>query len=303
MMQIKEKDIWDLVYQCRNTNLNFQEHLSASLNKLKYDKEIIASAYDLQTGCYIESYKSDRGWYDAYQRVLSKQISKIITTGDSILDAGAGELNNSMGIFKNLENLVSAYVACDASFSRLNAGYGAFESAWTNKFGIFCSYMSTLPLSSSSVDWVFTSHGLEPNNEFASEILSEFSRVAAKGVILFEPDYENSSEAAKARMDKLKFVKNIPKKLESAGFELIEHIPLEISRKKVNPTSCFVAVKKCRKAPSDQCGNLTFTFPGTDCELTNQDSGLHSLEYSAWFPVLKNIPILRRDKAIFHLGE
>src|SRR5437763_14892597 len=93
--------------------------------------------------------------------------------------------------------------------------------------------LSSIPLPSSSVDVVTTSHALEPNGGREREIIAELVRIARRKLVLFEPCYEMASPEAKARMESLGYIRGLTKLADRVT-------SLEIVDNPLNPTACFV---------------------------------------------------------------
>ena len=58
---------------------------------------------------------------------------------------------------------------------------------------------------------MLTIHPIEPNRGREEAILSELLRVARRALVMIEPSYETASAEARARMERLGYVRGLPR--------------------------------------------------------------------------------------------
>ena len=89
--------------------------------KILNKKNLIKTAYDIQTGDYVKFYKDNN---NKYKNVLKNYIRIIKTEfkdAKTIFDFGSGEMTTFYEVYKSLKKNVK-YFANDLSLSRLYAG-------------------------------------------------------------------------------------------------------------------------------------------------------------------------------------
>ncbi len=275
-------------------------NLTKFLNK-KYkdisEEQIIETIYDVQTGSYIKwamkNLKIQRNYCEEIVEIIDSMKEKSFV---NYLDAGVGELTTLCDITSKIKKKVSTIYVCDLSWSRLFTGL-KFSKKYKNiknKIKPFCSDMKCLPLPDSSIDLVTTHHSIEPNFMNVDLIVKELFRVAKKNLLFFEPCYEFNSAAGKKRMNIHKFVKDLEPYIKKNGGSLIKKIKIENPFNPLNATACYMIELKKKS----QRKKIKFTFPGENFSLIKKNNFYLSNHFGVSFPILKDIPILRKENAI-----
>ncbi len=279
---------------------NITEHLRKKLGVTSNTSEIIEIAYDLQSGSYTEHANTSRDRVQAYASELASMLSDHVPDGGSILDVGTGELTTLTLMVNEMTSPISQALALDISWSRLRKGNAFWEKNNSNtdvSVKSFVADMKFIPLMSKSVDVVTSSHALEPNGENLPNLLVELFRVAKHKLVLFEPSYELNSDAGQARMDRLGYIKDIEGTVKRLGGNVLQTIPLKNVENPLNPTVCYVIEPPIQTEIPDRPQPI-FSVPGTDMPLIQNDGFLTSDDTGLVFPVLENVPILKRQYGI-----
>ena len=172
---------------------NVTEVLKGTLGERSNTDEIIEIAYDLQAGTYINNVTQNSKSWRNYTSELADIISIYTSPGDTLLDAGAGELTTLAGVADRLSIENITYSACDISWSRIKKGKEFIGRGLKQlTLNAFVANFFHLPLRDKSIDVLFTSHALEPNGGREEQILAELIRVTRRKIILFEPSMSNS---------------------------------------------------------------------------------------------------------------
>ena len=278
---------------------NVTEFLRSEFNVQSNTSEIIEIAYDLQAGSYIESCIENIESATNYAQVLSSLLEPHIFKECSILDVGAGELTTLSLIANQLDQRVSEIHAFDISWSRLWHGLEFWQNTVTRKdldLLPFVADMKQIPLASKSIDLVTSNHALEPNGANLETLLSEIFRVCKKTCVLFEPSYESNSAAGKERMDSLGYIKGMEEKIKLLGGKLIDFHLISKPINPHNPTACFVIEPPLQNFSTTSFNK--FSVPGTNFLLERENDFMISTDTGLAFPILKKIPILKKDSAI-----
>jgi len=259
--------------------------------------DIIEVSYDVQAGCYIEVTLKNKEKLQSYWSEIAGLVSAHMPDINSLLDVGSGELTTLCGLVDGLPKKPDHVFAFDISWSRLVKGLSYLDKYYLTQrknLTVFCSDMAHIPLPSSSIDLVVSSHALEPNRAQQDVLLRELIRVAKKKIMLFEPCYEVNSNKGKAYMDLHEFVKDLDGSIKRAGGHLVEKIAIENVWNPLNPTVCYVIEVN----NEETIDNIYYTLPGTDCFLRRESDWLVSNESGVSFPILKGVPILRFKNAV-----
>lgn len=219
----------------RNVTAALREHLGTDRNT----PEAIEIAYDLQAGSYVKSAEEQSAFMQAYARQLADLLGPHLESGDTLLDAGTGELTTLTHLILALKTPLSLVYACDISERRLEVGrhYAARHGVAAETFR---AELAAIPLPDKSVDIVTTNHAIEPNGGREVEILRELLRIARRKLILFEPCYELATDEGKARMRQHGYVRDLRGHVEELGARVESLAPLQIVNNPLNPTACLV---------------------------------------------------------------
>ena len=264
------------------------------------DPGIVEIAYDLQAGTYIGFTEKNLSFVTSYAEQLARHLKPHLRPGDTIFDAGTGELTTLTHLVNQLQLPLARILACDISWSRLNVGvdYAAqYLRPPSAAIEVFAADIGELPLRSKSVDVVISSHALEPNGGRESALLSELFRVARRKAVLFEPCYEENSDAGRDRMERLGYVRGLGEASRSVGGTVKSITPLPLVANDLNRTACYVltpppfTVMPC----ADDC---LFSDPGTDSPLIYTNGTYFSPSSGLSYPVIDSIPVLRLKSAV-----
>lgn len=276
-----------------------------SQKKLNFnDADIIEVAYDLQAGSYIDHAEKNSINLQLYTTEIAKIIDRHISYGSTILDIGCGELTTLSLLLSALEKKPSKTLAFDISWSRIFKGLDFAKSNMGDSYKSlvpFVGGISEIPLSEKSVDFIISSHALEPNGGNLDLLLLELFRVTNGKIILFEPCYEINSAAGKERMDKLGYIKNIQGITESLGGVIEEFVQIKNIANPLNPTACFVIrppESQSKENSEKKCFESKFTVPGSNFVLRKIDDFYFSDYTGLCYPILKGIPVIKSSCAL-----
>ena len=277
------------------------ENLTRFLKK-KYQNDvslsnIIEISYDIQAGNYIINTLKNKDILQPYWSEMAGLITDYMPDMNTILDVGAGELTTLCGVTDALPKKPTQVFAFDISWSRLTKGLSYVSEHYPsqrNNLNLFCSDIASIPLPSSSIDLVVSSHALEPNGGQEDALMSELVRVAKHKLMLFEPCYEINSDEGKAYMDLHGYAKDLDGAIKRAGGFLVDKIMIKNVWNSLNPTVCYIVEvnKECTTE------NVDYTLPGTDYYLRRIKDWLVSDEAGMSFPILGELPILRSKSAV-----
>lgn len=283
----------------RNVMQTLREMLGEAVNT----PQIIEVAYDLQAGGYIDHVRANRESWRAYTSELAGVLRDHIVADDRVLEAGTGEMTTLVGVANACYGGVSRHYAADISWSRIAKGR-AFAAAemradLAGTLSSFVGDLLRLPLRDRSIDVVWTSHALEPNAGRETTALAELFRVARKRVVLFEPSYEDNTDAGRARMDALGYVRGLPEAIAALGGRLEEKRPIAAISNPLNPTYAYV-VTPPGDAPTRSDGE--WACPATRLPMQRRGDCYWSEASRLAYPIIGGIPVLREESAVYATG-
>jgi ubiquinone/menaquinone biosynthesis C-methylase UbiE/uncharacterized protein YbaR (Trm112 family) len=278
-----------------NQGKNITQVLKEEKGLVQNTDEIIEIAYDLQTGSYIAAMDDPK--MASHKAEYSAEIAKVIQSlGDvgSVLEAGVGEATTLCGVLNHLDSEVISF-GFDLCWSRV-----AYAKRWLIKNGkpntsLCTGNLFNIPFADNSVDFVYTSHSIEPNGGSEKTILQELFRVTRKYLILLEPGYELASDEAKRRMDQHGYCKNISAIALSLGYQVLRHELFPFSANPLNPTAITIIKKDPVNAPVSNF----LACPQFHTPLEQIENMLFSEEALVAYPIVGGIPCLRIDNGIF----
>ena len=293
-------DFQKLAEQLFSRGINVNQYLREHHPELGEDA-IIRLSYDTQAGSYSKELSEKNKVYFEYGNAIVERLSPCFNKSHSILDAGCGELTGSYQLIDAASDL--KYVGIDGSFSRLLAGKKFLRNqgiSSTSHLDLVASSLTNIPLGSSSIDIVFTSHAIEPNSLNSSTIIAELARVSNHYVALFEPCYEDATDEMKAHMDKHNYARGIRKCCEANGLELVD---IDRNFPCIEPIlnkTTFMLFKKGQSDSSNSLGSYQFITPDTNrYELDELESStLLCRENDTMYPSLNGVRLINQNNAI-----
>ncbi len=287
------KRLRDAYQRGENITQKFKE---SGLNTLQG----IEVAYDLQSGGYVQGVYKDLKGFKAYTSEMGEILKDHVCSLDSVLDCGTGELTTLSGISHYLPNDIEL-LAFDLSLSRINVGRRfaarAMRGDLAVKLRTFVAAIDRIPLPDKSVNVVMTSHSLEPNFGREQQLLQELLRVSCRKVILFEPSWENNTDDGRSRMERLGYIRDLPKHIEAAGGYLKNVFPLQNISNPLNPTNCYI-IEVSQGDINQSKIDIPFVCPISGEHLNHFGNYLWSESGGYAYPIIEGIPILRDKYAI-----
>ena len=294
---IKCKELYD-----KGENISI--YLRNKYNLKHNSKQSIEMSYELQAGSYIDEYKKYKPLYNKYSKEIASHLNKITNDNCSILDVGCGEITVLTNVLNYLKHKNVNIYAFDISLSRIALGINFFKKNIKSKIknNFFIGEMTKIPLPSNSIDYVISSHALEPNGGEESKIAKELIRICKKKIILFEPCYEKTKEKKiKDRIKKLGYVRNLETVFKKQGGNVESIFPLLNSIDRNNPTYCYI-IQPTKQIKSDT-KKITYTDPGTDYKLIKKRNFYQSVFSGLIYPKIDNIPLLNMNNSIIYLKD
>lgn len=276
---------------------NIIEYLSFNYELSR--EEVIKVSYDLQAGSYTRGYKNNLEYAKCWGSEISNIINKHVGVKfENCMEVGVGEGTTLVEVSRGVK--ACKYLGFDISVSRL---------LWCKKnlderqlhYELFRASLFEIPLESSSVDIVYTSHSLEPNGGKEREAIVELARVARKAVVLIEPCYEIADAEGKARMEKHGYVRNLPHCASELGFNVVAHGPMLNCVNSLNPSAFTVILLDKSCSLDEHLSETRYAEPGRmNCPLrTTIDGGLYSEVTGNYFPSVQSVKLLMSDDSIF----
>ena len=274
---------------------NVTEYLRQELGVAHNTPEIIETAYDLQAGSYIAAARQGSPAHAAYVTELATHLAPHLRPGDTLLDAGTGELTTLSALMTALPLRPARICAFDISWSRLALGSAYAQQAMPPELRdclqVFVADLAAIPLADGAVDVTLTTHALEPNGATLPGLLAELIRVTRRKLVLFEPSFETAPPEAQARMSRLGYIRDLATTAAALGARVDAVIPLTHVMNPLNPTAAFILTPPARPASA----GIAHTLPGSSLPLVETEGVLFSDHTGLCFPVLRGLPILRRD--------
>jgi uncharacterized protein YbaR (Trm112 family) len=258
--------------------------------------EIIETAYDLQTGSYVDGLRDPQAL--AVRQAYASEIASVILEAGapaSLLEAGVGDTTTLSLVLTALGAPVPAW-GFDLSWSRIHWARQWLARKGQERVALCVADLKSLPYSDAAFDVVYTSHSMEPNHGSEVPILIELLRVTRRLLVLVEPepDFELATPQARARMELHGYVRGIPDILSGMGLERVTHRPSKTSINSLNPSGITII----RKESAGQEGSTSYVCPKTRSALVAKGNCLFSPESLCAYPLIDDIPYLRADRAI-----
>ena len=259
----------------------------------------IELSYDLQAGSYSEYALNNRDKIFPMANEMARILKQHIKELNTILDCGVGEMTTLTEVLQHLPARIEM-LAFDISLSRIRAGreyVARTQGSAHNVIRSFVAAMDCIPLANDSVDTVITSHALEPNHGREEQLLNELFRVSRGKVILFEPSWEKNTEEGRRRMDKLGYVRELPRHIEKLGGKLDSVLGLSNIGNPLNPTYCYIiTLNKCSHPLKE--GKTPFACPNSGEILSERNGYYWSQEGGYAYPIIEGVPILKKESGI-----
>jgi uncharacterized protein YbaR (Trm112 family) len=254
----------------------------------------ILYSYDAQAGSYVAQLE-DPGvgeFKDKMGRHLAALLDELAPA--SLLEAGIGEATSLVPILRHMAVRPAQILGFDLSLSRLLFAHRHLTEQKQNGVVLFTSALDRISLPSDSVDVVLTIHAVEPNHGLEDAILAELLRVTRRHLVMIEPSYEFASAEARARMERLGYVRGLPAALQRLGHPArrVERWPLNS-----NPLNeaALIVVDKTPAAPE---GETRFISPISGRNLVEREDCWFCPDDGHAFPVVSGIPCLTVENAV-----
>jgi ubiquinone/menaquinone biosynthesis C-methylase UbiE/uncharacterized protein YbaR (Trm112 family) len=257
-------------------------------------RDSILVSYDLQAGSYT---RDDHKVSISRDRTSTHVSDAINTLGNfkSIMEVGVGEANNMGRIVSKLDSPVPEQIfGFDLSYSRIMYAKNNVSKIIPN-VNLFTGDLFHCPLSDNSIDIVYSLHSLEPNGGREEQALQELYRITNKYLLLFEPEFELGSVAAREHINKHGYVKNLSLVAKRLGYNVLEHKLLYASMTTKNNTGVTVIKKE---GTSDKFKSNPFACPIAKTPLELIKDNYFSKESLLLYPIINEIPCLLPDNAI-----
>jgi SAM-dependent methyltransferase len=254
----------------------------------------ILYAYDAQAGSYIE-HLDDPAARELKEK-LGRQLGALLDDlrPRSVLEAGTGEGTSLAAILKYMSTRPARVLGFDLSLSRLLfARKYLADNGWP-KADLFTGDLERIPLVSASVDIVVTVHAVEPNRGREEKILLELLRVARRFLVMVEPSYELASADARARMDRLGYVRGLPETLARIGHPARRVEQWKHNSNPLNEAALIVVEKSVGGTETEPY----FVSPISGGKLIKRPDCWFCPEDGHAFPILAGIPCLTIENAV-----
>lgn len=263
--------------------------------------EIIETAYDIQAGEYQKKW-NQKELQDFYN-IFTKEIADIILSickPKSIMEAGIGEATTFVKVLKhlNIDNLEA--FGFDISWSRTFFAKKLIEKENLKNINICTGNLFDIPFMDNSIDLVYTFHSIEPNGGFEKEIIKELFRVSKNYLVLFEPDYDETTEDNRKRMESLGYIKGLKKVIQELNYDIVFNGKFKNSLNEKNPTAVIIIKKNEMQDDLSSHKKDFFACPIDKSKLIKDEKEnlYFSTKSLVVYPIIKGIPCLRKENAI-----
>jgi hypothetical protein len=256
-------------------------------------KSAINISYDIQSGSYVDNFKRDPAYYEAYltdYAAILNQLGPI----KNIVEAGVGEATTLIPLFDKLNHKPDQLIGFDSSWSRIFTAKKFAADLNTIKPLLAVGNLFNCPLKDNSIDLVLTSHAIEPNGGLEKEALVELYRITKKYLVMFEPIYEFADQAGKDRMNLLGYVKGLKQTAIDLGYNVIRYELLGYNKDLSNPTGVIVIQKNI----DSESEEIQFCDPVSKLPLHDSSDCMYNQESGLSYPKIMGIPCLKIENAI-----
>ena len=254
----------------------------------------IAYSYDAQAGSYVAALK-DALVTDLKQKMGRRLAALFDTLAPlSLLEAGVGEATSLAPILSAMTARPPHVLGFDISLSRLLFARHHLAEHGFGNVTLFTSTLDRIPLADSSTDIVLTIHAIEPNHGQEQAILAELLRVARRHLVLIEPSYELGSPETRARIERLGYVRDLPRILEHLGHPPTRVEPWGLD---VNPANeaALILVEKGDAPPATP---PRFVSPISGRPLVSRPDCWFCPDDGHAFPIIAGIPCLTLENGV-----
>lgn len=300
------KDINKIIKEYKK-GTNLIKYLNDNYSNELEKNEITQLSYDIQAGSYTFKAINNPEFEIERGKAFAKEINNL-GSFDSILEAGVGEATSMVAMLNELSSLPKKIKGFDISLSRILYAQDFIKSRISSEIDLAVGDISSCPLPDDSVDLVYTIHALEPNGGNELDLMKELIRVTKKYLVLFEPNYELGSNDSKIHIDEHNYVKNLAGVAEILGHEVEENKIIFDSNPKSNNNTGVLVIKKTQISKEEKTNNLQLSewaCPISKENLEPKSNFLFSLKSMSAYPVIQDIPVLLKNKAILasHLND
>ena len=259
-------------------------------------EEIIETAYDLQTGSYVDALNdlSFRQHKVQYGEAIADVLTGLVSDGGSVLEPGVGEGTTLSFLMKSCSSSFEHFHGFDISWSRVAKCKQWLSSE--NIDNVFLSVASIFhaPYADNSFDIVYTSHTIEPNGGREVPILKELYRVASRYLVLLEPGFELATPEAQQRMTRLGYARGLKEHATSLGMKVLRHELFGLTANPLNPT----AITVIEKNPAESVAQPQLACPRYGDPMVEHADSLYSPRSMRAYPKILGIPCLRIEDGI-----
>lgn len=290
-----KKEILKEIRRLYSENINIIDYLKSLDGSAENSIEDIMISYDFQAGSYVDDYNNRKEQWDRFTGGLAKQIDSLNCRKTSILECGVGEATMLYSVLKQTSTQFTYVGGLDISWSRIKRAQ-LYAAEQTLNADLFVGDMFNIPLKDNSVDIVYTMHAIEPNGGKEKAILSELYRVASQYLICIEPAFELANEDARARMERMGYIKDLFSSAKELGYNIIrwELYAPGMDLQPLNPAGILVIEKKQEnnfRQPQKCC-------PITRTNLEIIDGAYYSEDSCLAYPIVGGVPCLTTEHAV-----
>jgi len=283
-------------YEKYKNGENISKLMREDLNSKYNSSEIIEMSYELQSNTYIKSMRNKEvlNTKKKYCKELFKTINDLFVPM-SILEAGIGEATTFSEVIRHFSENTRCY-GFDLSWSRVSYANKWLKYKNIKNCNLCTGNLLDIPFGKNSIDIVYTSHSIEPNRGKEREILKELYRVCKNYLILLEPAYELTTDENRRRMDSHGYCKNLKLTAEELGYKIIRYELFKYFGNEENPTALIIIEKNDKRYNSKI--KTPFADPIFKTELIKDKDCFYSPESMSIFPIVNDIPCLRKENKI-----
>ena len=118
--------------------------------------------------------------------------------------------------------------------------------------------------------------------------------------MLFEPDYDETTEDNRKRMESLGYIKGLKKVIQELNYDMVFNGKFKNSLNEKNPTAVFIIKKNEMQDDLSSHKKDFFACPIDKSKLIKDEKEnlYFSTESLVVYPIIKGIPCLRKENAI-----